>query len=110
MDSTVKEGEFQVEGEQSKRTALGEVGACMFVYCHDLFQINKTSKVMQIPGVPLELVEIEIKATEEEICLFVVTPPLPRDGGTTSTAIQVHAVNLIEIRLGERWQPISNQS
>ena len=22
-------------------------------------------------------------------------------------AIQVHAVNLIEIRLGERWQPIS---
>ena len=28
-------------------------------------------------------------------CLFVVTPPLPRDGGTTCTAIQVHAVNLI---------------
>ena len=25
-------------------------------------------------------------------------------------AIQVHAVNLIEIRLEERWQPISNQS
>ena len=24
--------------------------------------------------------------------------------------IQVHAVNLIDIRLGERWQPISNQS
>ena len=37
-------------------------------------------------------------------------PPLPRDGGTTRTAIQVHAVNLIEIRLGERWQPLSNQS
>ena len=33
------------------------------------------------------------------VCLFVVTPPLPRDGGT---AIQVHAVNLIEISLGER--------
>ena len=43
-------------------------------------------------------------------CLFVVTPPLPRDGGTARTAIQVHTVNLIEIRLGERWQPISNQS
>ena len=43
-------------------------------------------------------------------CLFVVTPPLPRDGGTARTAIQVHAVNLIEIGLGERWQPISNQS
>ena len=42
--------------------------------------------------------------------LFVVTPPLPRDGGTARTAIQVHAINLIEIRLGERWQPISNQS
>ena len=40
----------------------------------------------------------------------VVTPFLPRDGGTARTAIQVHAVNLIEIRLGERWQPISKQS
>ena len=44
------------------------------------------------------------------VCLFVVTPPLPRDGGTAQTAIQVYAVNLIDIRLGERWQPISNQS
>ena len=42
--------------------------------------------------------------------LFVVTPSLPRNGGTARTEIQVHAVNLIEIRLGERWQPISNQS
>ena len=33
-----------------------------------------------------------------------------RDGGTAWTATQVHAVNLIEIRLRERWQPISNQS
>ena len=39
--------------------------------------------------------------------LLVVTPPLPRDGGT---AFKVHAVTLIEIRLGERWQRISNQS
>ena len=42
--------------------------------------------------------------------VVVITPPLPRDGGTAWTAIQVHAVNLIEIRLEERWQPISNQS
>ena len=42
--------------------------------------------------------------------VVVITPPLPRDGGTARTAIQVHAVNLIEIRLGERWQPILNQS
>ena len=42
--------------------------------------------------------------------LFVVTPPLPLDGDMTSTAFQVHAVNLIEIWLGERWLPISNQS
>ena len=40
----------------------------------------------------------------------VMTPLLPRDGGTTGTAIQVHAVNIIDIRLGERWQPISNKS
>ena len=38
------------------------------------------------------------------VCLF--TPPLPRDGGTA----WIHAVNLIEIRLGKRWQLISNQS
>ena len=44
---------------------------------------------------------------------FVITSPLPRDGGTAHTArtaIQVHTVNLTEIMLGERWQPISNQS
>ena len=45
------------------------------------------------------------------VCLFVViTLPLLRDGGTARTAIQVHAVTVFEIRLEERWQPISNQS
>ena len=43
------------------------------------------------------------------VIVVVITPPLPRDGDTARTAIQVHAVNLIEIRLGQRWQPISNQ-
>ena len=42
--------------------------------------------------------------------VVVITPPLPRDESTARTAIQDHAVNLIEIKLGERWQPISNQS
>ena len=42
--------------------------------------------------------------------VVVTTPPLPRDGDTARTAIQIHAVNLIKIRLGERLQPISNQS
>ena len=44
------------------------------------------------------------------VVVVMITPPLPRDVGTARTANQVHAVNLIEIRLGERWQPISNQS
>ena len=44
------------------------------------------------------------------VVVVVITPSLPRDGGTARTAIQVHAVNLIEIRLRERWQSISNQS
>ena len=44
------------------------------------------------------------------VIVVVITPPLPWDGNTAQTAIQVHVVNLIEIRLGERWQPISNQS
>ena len=42
--------------------------------------------------------------------VVVITPPLPRDGGTAQTAIQVHAANLIEIKLGKRWQPILNLS
>ena len=28
---------------------------------------------------------------EEGVVVFVITPPLPRDGGTARTAIQVHA-------------------
>ena len=44
------------------------------------------------------------------VVVVVITPSLLRDGGTARTAIQGHAVNLIEIRLGERWQPIFNQS
>ena len=35
------------------------------------------------------------------VVVVVITPPLPRDGGAARTAIQVHAVNLIEIKLGE---------
>ena len=31
----------------------------------------------------------------------MITPLLPRDGCTARTAIQAHAVNLIEIRLGK---------
>ena len=45
-----------------------------------------------------------------EPVVVVITPPLPQDGDTARTAIQIHAVNLIEIRLGERMQLNSNQS
>ena len=34
------------------------------------------------------------------VVVVVITPPLPRDGGTARTAIQVHAVHLIKFRLG----------
>ena len=47
---------------------------------------------------------------QHNVVVVVITPPLPWDRGTVQTAIQVHALNLIEIRLGKRWQPISNQS
>ena len=46
----------------------------------------------------------------EIIVVVVVMTPLPQDGGTARTSIQVHAVNLNKITLRERWQPISNQS
>ena len=39
------------------------------------------------------------------VCVCVFTPPLPWDGGTVWTVIQVHAVNLIDIRLGEDGSP-----
>ena len=35
--------------------------------------------------------------------VVVINPPLPRDGSTAQTAIHVHAVNLIEIRLEQGW-------
>ena len=44
------------------------------------------------------------------VAVVVITLPLPRDGGTAQTAIQVHAINRIKISLGERWQPISSHS
>ena len=49
------------------------------------------------------------RSTVVVVVVVVITPPLPQNGGTARTAIQVHVVNLIEIRLGERWQLISNQ-
>ena len=46
---------------------------------------------------------LSTKGSGAQYVVVVITPPLPRDEGTARTAIQVHAVNLIEIRLGERW-------
>ena len=31
-----------------------------------------------------------------EVVVVVISPPLPRDGGTARTEIQVHSVNLVE--------------
>ena len=42
--------------------------------------------------------------------VVVITRPFPSNEGMTQTAVHIHAVNLIKSRLGERWQPISNQS
>ena len=50
--------------------------------------------------------KVDVLASNIRLLMFlcvvavVITPPLPRDGGTARTTIQVHAVNLIEIRLG----------
>ena len=58
----------------------------------------------------LQNMVLNFRKIKRERVLVVIIPTLPRDGGTAQTAIQVRAVNLIEIRLRERWQPISNQS
>ena len=39
------------------------------------------------------------------VVVVVVTPYLPRDGGTARTAIQVHAVNLIDLGWGKSGSP-----
>ena len=39
----------------------------------------------------------ENEQVERCVVVIVVTPFLPRDGGTARTAIQVHAVNPIEV-------------
>ena len=39
------------------------------------------------------------------VVVVVIKPPLPQDGGTARTAIQVHAVNLIEIGWGKDGSP-----
>ena len=53
---------------------------------------------------------LDVIATFVVIVVVEITPSLPWDRGTARTAIQVHVVNLIAIRLGERWHPISNQA
>ena len=37
------------------------------------------------------------KFLRKNVVVVVITPLLPQDGGTARTAIQVHAVNLIEL-------------
>ena len=39
------------------------------------------------------------------VVVVVISPPVPQDGGTARSAIQVHAVNLIEIKLGKGGSP-----
>ena len=71
----------------------------------------KTATALVLPSYLICYTEPFKDATKQCVVVYVVIiPSLPRDGGTARTAIHVHAVNLIEIRLGERWQPISNQS
>ena len=90
---------------------------CQSVFCHlalrfddhlKFFEhgISKGGKVGEVECYP-EFFQLQLQFIDVA-CLFVVTPPLPRGGGTAQTAIQVYAVNLCKIRLGERWQPISN--
>ena len=55
------------------------------------------------------IMKIHLHITSLATIVAVATaPPIPRDGGSARTAVQVHAVNLIVIRPEERWQPISN--
>ena len=72
----------------------------------DDVDIDNASPLSSFQTRTSEICEVE----SDVVVVVLITPPLPRDGGTAQTAVQVYAVNLIEIRLGKRWQPISNQS
>ena len=88
-----------------KSRADPSIGASFWTSPSSLFISSKSlSKNFLISNL------IQSRCHSIDCCLFVVTPPLLRNGGTAWTAIQVHAVNLIEIRLRERWQPVLNQS
>ena len=73
------------------------------------FVINRSQTELQSTYVFVLMVYFVVFDAKKCV-VVVITPPLPRDGGTARTAIRVHAVNLIETRLGERWQLISNHS
>ena len=45
-----------------------------------------------------------------KVAVVVITSALPWDGGKARNAIQGHAVNLIEIRLGERWKVVETSA
>ena len=63
-------------------------------------------EVMIVVAEDIQCCRIIISQT---LFVVVITPFFPWDGNTAQTAIQVHAVNLIKIRIRERWQPILNQ-
>ena len=63
--------------------------------------------VRRKPGYKVYYSSVEANCS---VVVIAIIPPLPTNGGTARTAIQIRVVNLIEIRLGKRWQPISNQS
>ena len=48
-------------------------------------------------GVRSKLMSEENLKNDHLTCVAVITPPLPLDGGKARTAIQVDAVNLIEM-------------
>ena len=77
---------------------------------------QQETTISPIKTAPRQKIAVQPKVIKQNYWIYkdrfvvVVTPPLPRGGGTARTVIQIHTVNLIEIRLGERWQTISNQS
>ena len=55
---------------------------------------------------------LRVKQSFLIVVVVAIIPPLPQDGGTARTAIQGHAVHLIEIRLGKKMaansEPVMN--
>ena len=90
---------------KNKKQALNKGGRCPLILFYFYFSLVEVLVSLLRPCLYHILINFYFVHVCVCVCVCVFTPPLPWDGGTAWTVIQVHAVNLIDIRLGEDGSP-----